>query len=46
MGKSWTPQTKWNHVFRKEWAFLAPYVAPVTIYDNERELEQQITYVE
>ena len=30
MGESWTPQWEWNQVFRKEWAFSAPHVAPVT----------------
>ena len=25
-------QSEWNQVFRKEWAFPAPHVAPVTIY--------------
>ena len=27
--KSWTPKRECNHVFRKEWAFPAPHVAPV-----------------
>ena len=32
--KSWTPQREWNHVFRKEWAFPAPDMAPVTIHSK------------
>ena len=41
-----TTQREWNQVFRTEWSFPAPHVAPLTIYSHITENQSYVTVSE